>query len=699
MRAVVFAALVQLAAGVAWAVPSNDACTAAVVVGSVPFTDTRSVSGATAAVDDPDFECAEHNVGGLPSVWYRYTAPAAISLQIDTFGSDFDTVLAVHGGACGAYTGPLACNDDDYDRNFFDEQSRFIVTLAAGETVFIEVLDDDFPPGTLVLNIAESAVFQVSPFVEPGWRPGVAPAGGGGFLIVWDRKFPHDVMARRYDSSGFAVGPRVQVNTSAEDFGMPAVAAGGAGFMVVWQAAADTRARLLDASGVPLGSELVVSSGQDYYPAVAGDALGNFLVAWVDDDGDGYGVFARRYDPLGSPVGAPFAVNAYTTDQQHRPSIAADGAGRFVVTWQSGPSSSNDPSQDGSGFGIFGRRFDSSGLPLGTEFVVNSYTTGSQEYPSVAADAAGNFVVVWADLDGYCFMCIDGRRFASTGTPLGPAFRIEPDTNGLTEGRPASVVTDAGGGFAVAWASTRHVYARRFDAAGAPEATTFQVTHLEAIYQYHPVIAPRAAGQFVVVWDWSPYGSRYDIMGRTVGTPAGGCPSAPLDAPACRHPTLPLRSRLSLRDHSSDSRDTVAWKWVRGAATAPGDFGDPFASDAYALCIYDATGRKLEALVPAGGTCGTEPCWKPTSRGDIVYADRAASADGVRKMRLHPDTDGEAKVTLAGRGERLDLPVLPLAPPVRAQLHASHGQCWEIRFEGAGVEVNSTAEFRALGPP
>ena len=31
--------------------------------------------------------------------------------------------------------------------------------------------------------------------------------------------------------------------------------------------------------------------------------------------------------------------------------------------------------------------------PIGPEFRVNTYTTGNQEYPSVAMDSIGNFVV------------------------------------------------------------------------------------------------------------------------------------------------------------------------------------------------------------------------------------------------------------------------------------------------------------------
>ncbi len=34
-------------------------------------------------------------------------------------------------------------------------------------------------------------------------------------------------------------------------------------------------------------------------------------------------------------------------------------------------------------------------IPEGPEFQVNTYTTGDQESPDVAMDGAGNFIVVW----------------------------------------------------------------------------------------------------------------------------------------------------------------------------------------------------------------------------------------------------------------------------------------------------------------
>ncbi len=45
------------------------------------------------------------------TVWYRYTAPSAQPLIIDTMGSDYDTVLVVWTGSRGSLTS-VACNDD-----------------------------------------------------------------------------------------------------------------------------------------------------------------------------------------------------------------------------------------------------------------------------------------------------------------------------------------------------------------------------------------------------------------------------------------------------------------------------------------------------------------------------------------------------------------------------------------------------------
>src|SRR2546430_390177 len=54
------------------------------------------------------------------------------------------------------------------------------------------------------------------------------------------------------------------------------------------------------------------------------------------------------------PVGGQFQVNTYTTSFQFRPAGTGDGAGNFVVVWESDGSAGSDT----SGFSIQGQRYD-----------------------------------------------------------------------------------------------------------------------------------------------------------------------------------------------------------------------------------------------------------------------------------------------------------------------------------------------------
>jgi hypothetical protein len=113
-----------------------------------------------------------------------------------------------------------------------------------------------------------------------------------------------------------------------------------------------------------------------------------------------------RAAPQGNPLGPEFRVNTYVTGIQFYPSVASDPSGNFVVVW-------TDSDQDGSGVGVRGQRYASSGVPLGPEFRVNAYTPYSQYRPAVASDAGGNFVVVWCSGVG-SDKGIFGQRYAAS---------------------------------------------------------------------------------------------------------------------------------------------------------------------------------------------------------------------------------------------------------------------------------------------
>jgi hypothetical protein len=152
-------------------------------------------------------------------------------------------------------------------------------------------------------------------------------------------------------------------------------------------------ARRYDPTGFPLGPEFRVNShttGQKDRPAVAMAPDGHFVVVWdseLQDPGQ-WAVVGQRFDPFGAAIGAEFRVNTFTTGLQYAPAAAADHDGNFAVVWTS-------QAQDGSGYGVFGQRYDRTGAPRGSEFQVNEHTTFFQFHPHVAMDPRGDFVVVW----------------------------------------------------------------------------------------------------------------------------------------------------------------------------------------------------------------------------------------------------------------------------------------------------------------
>jgi hypothetical protein len=319
---------------------------------------------------------------------------------------------------------------------------------------------------------------------------------------------------------------------------------GGAGACAPVPAAASRRAPLLllaalvldarPAPGqlVPLGPEFQVNTyttGSQRYPTMGADADGNFVVVWHSyaQDGSGAGVFGRRYDRAGTPLGGEFPVNLYTTGDQTRPVVAVASDGRFVVAWES-------DGQDGSDLGIVARRFDASATPQGGEFLVNTYTPSYQFLPQLAADASGNFVVVWGSpVPGGSGNEVIARRFDAAGTPLGPEFQVNAYTT--SEQSPSGLAIDDAGNVIVAWSSIGQdgfgygAVARRYDASGAPLGPEFVVNTYTTSQQASPVVAAAPDGRFVVAWHGfgqeTPSAADAGIFARRFD--ATGVPSGP----------------------------------------------------------------------------------------------------------------------------------------------------------------------------
>jgi hypothetical protein len=276
------------------------------------------------------------------------------------------------------------------------------------------------------------------------------------------------------------------------------------------------------AGAQPVGEEFQVNTYTTEHqggPAIASDAGGNFVVVWSagpGQDGDDFGVFGQRYDSSGMPSGEEFQINSFTRGGQSGPDVACTPSGEFVVVWNG--TGDGDPY-----FGIFGQRYDSAGVAQGGEFRINTTTSGAgrQEAPSVAVDAAGNFVVVWDCDDGYSNCGTFGQRFDAEGVPQGGEFQA-----GSQQSTSASVASDASGNFVVVYAVGVGIFGKRYDDEGVQRGAEFQVNTYTTHGQFDPSVASDTSGNFVVVWDSHLQdGDRFGVFGQRFdsgGVPQGG---------------------------------------------------------------------------------------------------------------------------------------------------------------------------------
>lgn len=366
----------------------------------------------------------------------------------------------------------------------------------------------------------------------------IAADQAGNYVIVWASSGQDGdqlgIYGQRYNASDVAQGGEFRVNTyTTGNQSNPAVAMDGSGnFVVSWdsygQDGSETGiyAQRYSAAGEPLGSEFRVNTYTNRYqsnPSVAMDEAGDTVIAWQSygQDGDQFGIYAQRYNAAGVAQNGEFHVSTYTTNSQTLPSVAISQNGDFVIAWQSF-------TQDGSGSGVYGQRFDAAGIPQAGEFRINSYTTGSQSTASVGMDQSGNFVVAWTsnNQDSSTSQGIFAQRYNATGVAQGSEFQVNTYTS--QDQKIPALSMDKAGDFAIVWSSLNQdgdiyeIFGQRYNATGVEQGREFHVNTFTTGSQKGPAVALDSAGDFWVTWqssaqDGSGYGiyrQRYDALNQ-----------------------------------------------------------------------------------------------------------------------------------------------------------------------------------------
>ena len=231
-------------------------------------------------------------------------------------------------------------------------------------------------------------------------------------------------------------------------------------------------------------------------------------------------------------------------------------------------------------------RLDAAAVRIGTEFLVNTNTVGTQSYSSdrgqrqaAASSSPGATSPVGMAPAGVCSLGVSTR----SATAIGDEFQVNSYTSGAQDLPSVSVATN--GSFVIAWVgyggqdgSDNGIFARRFNAAGVAEATEFQVNSYTQGPQLTVSLAVEGNGDFVVAWtsfqiaeDGSGDGifaQRFDAAG---GAPCRRVPGQRVHPGAARRSpaSTPTRTATSWWSGSATGRTDRCEEFSAGASTPP----------------------------------------------------------------------------------------------------------------------------------
>jgi Protein of unknown function (DUF4038)/PKD domain/Ig-like domain CHU_C associated/Bacterial Ig domain/S-layer homology domain len=204
------------------------------------------------------------------------------------------------------------------------------------------------------------------------------------------------------DAVGNILAEHVLSDGASTPFAPKVATAASGSSMVVWQAGFGSSARIygmiLNAQGAPASGQLEIATGRAAmpgHPAVAVLAGGDFLVAWAGTATNRYGpwIRTRQYGPAGQDRGpAKFAVACNFVEGDY-PQVAGDPNGGYVLAWEM---------LDGNGIYVF--KNDENNNKSDARLVENTGSIAVLETLTVTAASA---------------IMVDYGLYADDGTPGG----------------------------------------------------------------------------------------------------------------------------------------------------------------------------------------------------------------------------------------------------------------------------------------
>lgn len=301
------------------------------------------------------------------------------------------------------------------------------------------------------MDLVPNAAWSVLPGTAPvvfHLDPAIVFLPSGDFLLAWTRQAgklewtiffedfqvkSQEIVVQRFNVAGQAVGAATTISTpgaSLKGNASLTLLPGGGGVLASWAGGpvsppvagqAGVYTCVLDAQGEPVAAPVQVDQTQAGWgtamPALAFAADDGLLVAWDSWDiaTSDTVVMARAFDPAGAPVGDAFSVsgNLAASPTTSRPTVAADGAGAYLLAFES-------TEQDFWHSQVLGQVIDESGNLVGAPTQISANVLGPAEgAPLLVPAGGGTFLAAWLVYDVSFPLGMGGVYVDATGAPTG----------------------------------------------------------------------------------------------------------------------------------------------------------------------------------------------------------------------------------------------------------------------------------------
>jgi hypothetical protein len=367
-----------------------------------------------------------------------------------------------------------------------------------------------------------------------------APDGAGGAIIAWyDVRYgDYDIYVQHALANGTAdpawpVNGRLLFTGSAGQFLPVVVSDGAGGAIIAWEdnrgSSYDIYAHHMLASGAPdpawpaTGRAICTAANTQAPAGIVSDGAGGAIITWADPRGATSDIYAHRVlssgavDPAWPADGRALCTAA---DAQTSPVIVSDGAGGAIVAWTDRRNGANPDiyAQHVLASGAVDAAWPADGRALCT-------AANYQQLAAIVSDGAAGAIVAWTDNRGATGYDVYAQHVLSGGA-VDAAWPVDGRALCTAIGNQSGVAiaSDGAKGAIVAWmdaraGATTDIYAQRVLANGAVDpgwpADGRAVCTAAGIQSSSSIVADPAGGAIV---SWLDYraGSDGDIYTQRV---------------------------------------------------------------------------------------------------------------------------------------------------------------------------------------